>query len=211
MTETEPTPRISTRRAATRRRLLAAASTVVAERGVNGASVESICEEAGFTRGAFYSNFESKEALLNALMEAKHQVLLDGIRAILDSEPTQDAPDVIDDLVGRVLAAYPLDRESRLVESEIGLYMIRNPEHAPALLTAMAPFRAELARLVLQGLDRAGRRLTVDVEDALNALISGYETGTTDLWISSASGRPEDPDVCRRTLTIIIKAISEPI
>ena len=48
----EGTPtRVSPRRANTRERLITAAMHVFAERGVNGASVEEICEAAGFTRG----------------------------------------------------------------------------------------------------------------------------------------------------------------
>ncbi|GAA3631254.1 hypothetical protein GCM10022223_56600 [Kineosporia mesophila] len=213
MTE-QPTPptRITPRRAATRQRLLAAASAVIAERGVNGASVESICEEAGFTRGAFYSNFATKEDLLNELMSQKHDELLGRIRTILERS-AQDPPagvEMVDYLVDQVMAANPQDRESRLVESEVGLYLIRNPEHAPLLLKAMQPFRDELLRLLTVGLARAGRRLAVAPEDALNAVIAGYETGTTAMWVAAASGHGEDLDVCRRTLTIIVKAISEP-
>ena len=49
---------VTARRAATRERLIDAAIDVFAEKGVLGASVEEICEDAGFTRGAFYSNFD---------------------------------------------------------------------------------------------------------------------------------------------------------
>lgn len=51
----------------TRALLLDAAADVFAEVGLDAASVEAICERAGFTRGAFYSNFESKEELMLAL------------------------------------------------------------------------------------------------------------------------------------------------
>ena len=47
----------------TRARLLDAAAQVFAEVGLDGASVEAVCDRAGFTRGAFYSNFESKDEL----------------------------------------------------------------------------------------------------------------------------------------------------
>jgi AcrR family transcriptional regulator len=57
--------------AQTRRALLDAAATVVADRGLLGASVEAITEEAGYTRGAFYSNFESKEQLFAELMQER--------------------------------------------------------------------------------------------------------------------------------------------
>src|SRR5918995_5988854 len=53
----------SRRREATRQKLLDAAAQVFAEVGLDAASVEAVCERAGFTRGAFYSNFETKDEL----------------------------------------------------------------------------------------------------------------------------------------------------
>ena len=47
---------------------MAAAVRMFAERGIIGASVEEICEAAGFTRGAFYSNFADKDELVLALL-----------------------------------------------------------------------------------------------------------------------------------------------
>jgi AcrR family transcriptional regulator len=57
------------RRAETRSALLDAAARVFVERGFQGASVEAIAEEAGYTRGAFYSNFASKEDLFAELLQ----------------------------------------------------------------------------------------------------------------------------------------------
>ena len=68
MTElADPVP-VTARRAQTQERLMAAAARVFAERGIIGASVEEICEAAGFTRGAFYSNFADKDGLVLALI-----------------------------------------------------------------------------------------------------------------------------------------------
>jgi len=47
-------------------RLIESAGKVFAERGFYGASVEEITERAGFSRGAFYSNFTSREDLFLA-------------------------------------------------------------------------------------------------------------------------------------------------
>ncbi|MFS2056347.1 TetR/AcrR family transcriptional regulator, partial [Variovorax sp. CT11-76] len=55
ITTPRDTPPISARRAATQARLADAAVAVFARKGVPGSTVEEICEEAGFTRGAFYS------------------------------------------------------------------------------------------------------------------------------------------------------------
>src|SRR2546421_13100240 len=49
------------RKAQTRAGLIDAAARVFARRGYHGTTVDDVAEEAGFTKGAFYSNFESKE------------------------------------------------------------------------------------------------------------------------------------------------------
>jgi AcrR family transcriptional regulator len=55
----------------TRARLLDAAERVFLRRGFQGSSVEEIAAEAGFTRGAFYSNFKSKDELFVELLHAR--------------------------------------------------------------------------------------------------------------------------------------------
>jgi AcrR family transcriptional regulator len=59
------------RQAQTREDLLDAAARVFRERGFQGASIEAITAAAGYTRGAFYSNFESKEELFVELLQQR--------------------------------------------------------------------------------------------------------------------------------------------
>lgn len=59
----------STRKAATRTRLLQAAARVYAAHGFAGATLDDVAEEAGLTKGAVYGHFGSKDNLLVALME----------------------------------------------------------------------------------------------------------------------------------------------
>jgi AcrR family transcriptional regulator len=59
------------KQAETRGRLLDAAEKVFLRRGLQGSSVEEIAAEAGFTRGAFYSNFKSKDELFVELLHAR--------------------------------------------------------------------------------------------------------------------------------------------
>ena len=59
----------SARKAETRTRLLEAAARVYARRGFGGATLDEVAAEAGFTKGAVYAHFGSKENLLLALME----------------------------------------------------------------------------------------------------------------------------------------------
>ena len=68
----KPAPKRLTReesRALTREKLLASAYEVMAREGYESASIDRIAEEAGFSKGAFYSNFESKEEIFLELLE----------------------------------------------------------------------------------------------------------------------------------------------
>jgi AcrR family transcriptional regulator len=74
---------------ATRQRLLDAAAGVFIRRGLQAASIEEIAAEAGFTRGAFYSNFESKEELFVELLQ---QRVYERYREIVTSTPPDLPP-----------------------------------------------------------------------------------------------------------------------
>ena len=75
--KTAPAPRRPKRltrkekQAETRRRLLDAGERVFLRRGLESSSVEEIAAEAGYTRGAFYSNFKSKDELFVELLHAR--------------------------------------------------------------------------------------------------------------------------------------------
>ena len=59
------------KQARTRAALVDAAGRVFLERGFLGASVEAIAAEAGYTRGAFYSNFSTKEEIFAELLQQR--------------------------------------------------------------------------------------------------------------------------------------------
>ena len=75
------------RRAQTRRDLLDAAGRVFVKRGFEGSSIEAIAEEAGYTRGAFYSNFRSKEELFAELLQ--REVYTRYAQMATESDPTR--------------------------------------------------------------------------------------------------------------------------
>ena len=68
----------------TRERLLATALQVVACKGYDGSSIGTIVEAAGFTKGAFFSNFESKDAMLLEIMQRHYDAELVDLTAIMD-------------------------------------------------------------------------------------------------------------------------------
>lgn len=116
----------------TRARLLDAAAEVFAEVGLDAASVEAVCERAGFTRGAFYSNFASKDELFLALVERSSSEKLDRVADRVRSLDRSAAPDpssLVPEVVGVSLAGM----EPRLV-SELRAQAIRDERMAAAYL-----------------------------------------------------------------------------
>jgi len=200
---------ITPRRAATRQRLLTAAAEIFAERGMHRATVEDICDAAGFSRGAFYSNFADKEQLFSALLRQKEEELLARIDRVLSDDTPAGNGDVIEQLVEKVLATQPLDRQSYLVQAEFSLYAIRNPETAVDLAHDGDKFRIELGRLLETGLERAGRRLAVPAADAVEVVIATFEVSMEQALLREHTGEP-DPDLARRTLPLVIRAFSVP-
>jgi AcrR family transcriptional regulator len=65
--------------ARTRSQLLAAAQRVFVERGFHGASLEAVAEEAGLTKGAVYSRFESKADLFLAYQEQRNRLTVERV------------------------------------------------------------------------------------------------------------------------------------
>lgn len=116
----------------TRARLLDAAEAVFAEIGLDAASVETVCERAGFTRGAFYSNFASKDELFLALVERSSRQKLDEVAdrvRALDRTAEPDPASLVPEIVGVSLAGM----EPRLV-SELRAQAIRDERIAAAYL-----------------------------------------------------------------------------
>ncbi|WP_049621328.1 TetR/AcrR family transcriptional regulator [Frateuria defendens] len=69
----------------TRQRLLDAAAVLIAKKGFAAASVEDIAAHAGYTRGAFYSNFTSKTDLFIALLKRDHEDMHQDLQQILSA------------------------------------------------------------------------------------------------------------------------------
>ncbi|MCC8391617.1 TetR/AcrR family transcriptional regulator [Paraburkholderia sp. MMS20-SJTR3] len=107
----------------TRARLLDAAQTTFMKKGFVAASVEDIAAAAGYTRGAFYSNFRSKSELFLELLRRDHEAMQAGLRAIFDSAATPE------EMQARVLQYYStLHRQNKcfLLWAEAKLLAVRD-------------------------------------------------------------------------------------
>lgn len=171
---------ITARRERTRDRLLDAARGVFAERGVQAASVEEICERAGFTRGAFYSNFESKNDLVLAFLHRSGEEVLGGARHTLDLitpllGEADDPGALLAEAVAMFINTQNHDVEGILASHEMRLHAARVPEVREAFLELEASSRARFVEMMTAALDELGWEWLMDPEVALAQLSGVYE------------------------------------
>ncbi len=171
---------VSARRQQTRLRLLSAAAALFAEKGVQAASVEEICDRAGFTRGAFYSNFDTKDELCLALVRYWGDLLLETTRKALSEIPqTQITEHTFGDVIGKILAVVDVvlnvDDEWVLVRMELRLYAHRNPAVRQALLDAEQGTAALAIEAIVAAVQRQQATLRLPVSQLLTVMDSYCE------------------------------------
>src|SRR5208337_2692543 len=113
----------------TRSRLLAAAQKEIARRGISAASVRNISEAAGFSQGAFYSNFQSKQAMLLALMEEHMQQEAVAFHEIIEATAPDDLEETLLEIAGW-LKTLQADRSWSMLALELQMHANRNPDFA---------------------------------------------------------------------------------
>ena len=203
----------SARREATRQRVLDAARVVFAEKGVFGATIEEICDQAGFTRGAVYSTFTDKDDLLQAVIEREQKALLDRITGsldIVDSEvaaaPSLDA--AVATILNRILRSLPIERQFILIATELELHAVRRPELAAAFISGNRVFRARLADAIVDAMGRIDREPTVDPLQIVDAVLA---IGERSFRLAMIDGKNGDPyRLAESVLPPLVVALSRP-
>lgn len=137
----------------TRERLLDAALAIFMKKGFVGASVEDIALAAGYTRGAFYSNFSGKAELLVELLRRDHEAMQGDLRAIFETESTRE------DMEARVTAYYsrmPQDNKGFLLWVEAKLLAARDARFRTRFNAFMKEKRDQLAAYIEEFSARVG-------------------------------------------------------
>ena len=119
-----PRSRQKERTEATRRKLLAGAERIFARDGFEAARLEDIAAEAGYTRGAFYANFKSKEDIFFALLDAWIAERMAEVYALLEK---YDTPQQRLDALRDMYSEFAQNRRLALLSLEFKLYAIRHP------------------------------------------------------------------------------------
>lgn len=162
----------------TRARLLDAAATVFAEVGLDGASVEDICERAGFTRGAFYSNFDSKDELFLMLAGRVGEARINTVRARVDelagSGALAEGCDAVA-LVRDVMDSGDDDRVGVMLLSEIRIRALRDPQLAAAYRAQEQELIDSIAQIITDIVDVGVLTLRMPARDAACMLMILWE------------------------------------
>ncbi|MEV8370111.1 helix-turn-helix domain-containing protein [Microbacterium sp. NPDC064584] len=192
-------PATSRRREATRQKLLDAAAQVFAEEGLDAASVEAICERAGFTRGAFYSNFETKDELFLELAGRVARARVQSVRervAMLERDGglTDVATDALT-VVQQVLDVSGDDRLAILLMSEIRIHALRDPRLGAAYLAQDAEMRESVAQIITDIAEAKLIRFRLPADEVARLMLTVWESESVRATMAGL----DYAAVCRRT------------
>lgn len=193
-------PRVTKRRVETRQRLLEAAQSVFAEQGFGRTSVEDVCERAGFTRGAFYSNFSSLDELFLAMWEQRMATLLQSFAESLEAASQEDVLS-LEDGIDRLLDVLPVDDLWYRVQAEFTAHALRNPVLRGVVADRESQIAATLLPFLDRALERVGRRVA-DREALAAALIAVHDGTTVQCLID-----PDDPRVRRQRRDLFLAVV----
>jgi AcrR family transcriptional regulator len=136
------------RKAQTRADLLAAARRVFVGRGFHAATLDEIAEEAGYTKGAVYSNFRGKDGLFLALLEEHYEQRIRAHRELFETLDLED-PDATRIAVARIIyAAYEREPAWWALVSDFSTHASRNPAVSRRLRELRERFLAAMAELI---------------------------------------------------------------
>jgi len=159
---------------ATRRKLLDAAKRIFAKDGFEAARLEDIAAGAGYTRGAFYANFKSKEDIFFALLEEWVRERIESLTSALRRHS---------DPAGKLVALrthyaeLATDRRLVLISMEFKLYALRHPEAHARLRSRHRRIRASFGELFSEVMNALGRTIPIAYPAAsacLGAVAQGF-------------------------------------
>ncbi|MCX4743413.1 TetR/AcrR family transcriptional regulator [Streptomyces antibioticus] len=180
-------PRVTRRRVRTRANLLDAAFAVFAAKGFGRVSIEEVCEAAGYSRGAFYSNFASLDELFFALYRERADLIARQVAdALAGDGPDLDVPASVD----RATEVLLLDLDWLLVKTDFLVHAARDPAVARTLLDHRARLRGAIADRLARARGHTPLPAVLgDTDSAAYAVVAAYDGVTTQLLL--------DKDVAR--------------
>lgn len=174
--------------ASSREQLLAAASRVFARAGYHGASMNEIAAEAGFSKGALYWNFASKDELFFALLDE----LDEQVRTLVAASITAPVGEERTGELSRGLSAVLADsRDVVLLFHEYSALAVRDPQVAERYARRNARLREQIAEAMRTRHEHLGVPLAISAERLATALIALVD-GLSIQQLTEPEAVPED-------------------
>jgi AcrR family transcriptional regulator len=151
----------------TRRKLLTAAERIFARDGFEAARLEDIASAAGYTRGALYASFESKEDIFFALLEHWVRRRIETVNSLLDE---YENPNARLRALREYYAQNAQDRRLALLSLEFKLFAVRHPQAHARFRVRQRKLRASGGKLLQRALKGSGRALPISNEAAATGL-----------------------------------------
>lgn len=165
-------PPLTRRRENTRARLVEAAEDVFVRKGLNRVTVDDLVGAAGYTRGAFYSNFASIEEVFVAVFERQSAGLLAVVREVVESIPEHE---FTLDSVSRVFEALaPAGRGWYVIQTEFTLLALRDESARQRLQAQRSRLEGEIREVISDGVHRLGRVPTDSIEQVAETILALY-------------------------------------
>lgn len=158
------------KKALTRRELLDAAGRVFLQRGFFAASLDEVAEDAGFSKGAVYSNFTDKEDLLLALVVERTELRRQRIMKLMDAEgPMAAQTRAAGEEYNHILDE---EREWEPLFLEFWVCLARNPALQERFVPRHRAMKEAIAAQIEQGAARMGKPFNVPAERVASALFA---------------------------------------
>lgn len=139
------------------------AATVFSDRGMEGASINEVAEHAGFTKGAFYANFESKEQLFLAMLEENFADRLEEIDRALS---TEEEPEAQARQAGLDFHRFlEFSEEWERLFFEFAAYAARNEEFRIELVARYSMLRDRVAEMMARRAEEIGVEPPVEMAE----------------------------------------------
>lgn len=156
----------------TRTRLVRASLDVFVEKGIDGVTVDDLVTAAGFTRGAFYSNFSTKEEVFSELFASVTEELLGIMRTAVEEAMSLHAEAGDDRVMVAVFEAIrPFGRQWYLLYSDAISRSLRDEELRGRLAVQRERLRDEIGDLLMLGMTMTGERPLLAPEDLAQLLV----------------------------------------
>jgi AcrR family transcriptional regulator len=178
----------STERGSSREQLLEAAAQVFARRGYRDASMNEIAAEAGFSKGALYWNFESKEELFFTLLDDVDDRLR-AFMALAASAPTDR--DVTAELSRGLSAVLEQHRNMVLLFHEYSAMAVRNADLAVRYAKRNALLRRDIGRAIQARFEAIDVPLSMPAEQLATVVIALVDGLSTER-LTEPDAVPED-------------------